>query len=77
MSMLSKVVPHSLAKGFCNSGLINTETGTFGRAIGDVVVTLAGLSTLDSMLNQLMIPLSFILIVCLVMVHWFYHALAV
>ena len=45
MSMLSKVVPHSLAKGFCNSGLINTETGTFGRAIGDIAVTLAGIAT--------------------------------
>jgi len=77
MSMLSKVVPHSLARGFCNSGLINTETGTFGRAIGDVAVTLAGLATLDKMLNTLMIPLGCILLFCLIMVRCFYHALAV
>lgn len=77
MSMLSKVVPHSLAKGFCNSGLINTETGTFGRAIGDIAVTLAGLATLDKMLNTLMIPLGCVLLFCLIMVRCFYHSLAV
>ena len=77
MSMLSKVVPHSLAKGFCNSGLINTETGTFGRAIGDIAVTLAGIATLDEMLNRLMIPLAGIMLICLIITRCFYHALAV
>ena len=77
MSMLSKVVPHSLAKGFCNSGLVNTETGTFGRAIGDIAVTLAGLTTLDRMLNTLMIPLAGIMLLCLIITRCFYHALAV
>lgn len=77
MSMLSKVVPHNLAKGFCNSGLINTETGTFGRALSDVFVTLAGLASLENMLNMLMIPLAFTMLACLAMVQYFYHALAV
>jgi hypothetical protein len=77
MSMLSKVVPHSLAKGFCNSGLVNTETGTFGRAIGDIAVTLAGLTTLDRMLTTLMIPLAGIMLLCLIITRCFYHALAV
>lgn len=77
MSALSKVVPHSLAVGVCNSGLINTETGTLGRALGDVAVTFAGLASLDLMLNILIIPLVFIIVGCIIMVQWNYRALAV
>ena len=56
MSLLSKVVSPRLAAGTFNSGLLSTELGTFGRAIGDTYISLAGLVSLDMMLNILFIP---------------------
>lgn len=43
MSLMSKMLPARLARGTCNSGLITTEVGTFGRALGNMVITVAGL----------------------------------
>eukprot|EP00567_Pseudictyota_dubia_P004627 CAMPEP_0197441166 /NCGR_PEP_ID=MMETSP1175-20131217/7500_1 /TAXON_ID=1003142 /ORGANISM="Triceratium dubium, Strain CCMP147" /LENGTH=208 /DNA_ID=CAMNT_0042971407 /DNA_START=50 /DNA_END=676 /DNA_ORIENTATION=- len=77
MSALSKVVPHSMAVGVCNSGLINTLTGTLGRAMGDVAVTLAGFVSLDEMLNVLVVPVAAVLLGCIAMVRVNYRLLDV
>merc|ERR1712194_967959 len=43
LSILSKVVPLSLAKGTFNSGFIATSITTLARANGDVFITTMGL----------------------------------
>lgn len=76
MSTLSKVVPYSLAVGTCNSGLINTEVGTIGRAIGDSLVTLLGFLDLDNLLDLLILPLLAVMAGCIVMVKMNYGVFA-
>jgi len=56
LSMLSKVVPLSLAKGTFNSGFITTALVTLARALGDCFITLMGLSSLRHLLNLLVVP---------------------
>ena len=57
MSLLSKVVPASLASGVFNAGLLATEAGTLGRACGDFIVTGVGASLpLGSFLTALQVP---------------------
>lgn len=57
MSMLSKTIPKSFAKGTFNSGLLATEAGTLGRAIGDITITLVGLPGVQYVLNWTFAPL--------------------
>mmetsp|Transcript_24733 Transcript_24733/g.36265 ORF Transcript_24733/g.36265 Transcript_24733/m.36265 type:complete len:564 (+) Transcript_24733:106-1797(+) len=77
MSTLSKVVPYSLAAGTFNSGLLNTEVGTFGRAIGDVFVTYLGFISLDNLLDALVTPLLLILLGCIIIVKLNYDVFSV
>ncbi|RLN92522.1 hypothetical protein BBJ28_00011326, partial [Nothophytophthora sp. Chile5] len=56
-SLLSKTIPKSFAKGTFNSGLLATEAGTFGRAIGDVAITVVGLPGIQYVLNWTFAPL--------------------
>ncbi|TDH72241.1 hypothetical protein CCR75_002747 [Bremia lactucae] len=58
MSLLSKTIPKSFAKGTFNSGLLATEAGTFGRAIGDVAITVVGLPGIRYVLNWTFAPLT-------------------
>lgn len=52
MSLLSKVIPRKWSKGIINVGLLATESGTFGRVVGDALLaTMAG-HGLDTMLND-------------------------
>lgn len=58
MSLLSKTIPSSWAKGTFNSGLLATEAGTFGRVIGDGFVSVVSfVSTGDELLNGIYIPI--------------------
>uniref|UniRef100_K3X6Z1 SPX domain-containing protein n=1 Tax=Globisporangium ultimum (strain ATCC 200006 / CBS 805.95 / DAOM BR144) TaxID=431595 RepID=K3X6Z1_GLOUD len=57
MSLLSKTIPKAFAKGTFNSGLLATEAGTLGRAIGDVMITLVGLPGIQYVLNWTFVPL--------------------
>jgi hypothetical protein len=41
MSLLSKTIPKSWAKGIFNSGFLATEAGTLARSIGDVMISAA------------------------------------
>jgi hypothetical protein len=67
MSLLSKIVHPKLAAGTFNSGLLATELGTFGRAIGDTAISAAGFISLDEMLNLLNMP-NLALLICSVAV---------
>lgn len=57
MSLLSKTIPKAFAKGTFNSGLLATEAGTLGRAIGDVAITVVGLPGIQYVLNWTFLPL--------------------
>ena len=56
MSTLSKVVHPKLAAGTFNSGLLATELGTLGRAVGDTAISAAGFVSMDEMINLLNFP---------------------
>ncbi|CAN0408862.1 unnamed protein product [Ascophyllum nodosum] len=49
MSITSKVIPDRLASGTWNSGFLTTEAGTFGRFVGNVLITTMGMLTLSSL----------------------------
>ncbi|OQR84467.1 Major Facilitator Superfamily (MFS) [Achlya hypogyna] len=63
MSLLSKTIPKSFARGTFNAGLLATEAGTLGRALGDGAVSLAGLHGMDHVLNDTFIPMALITLV--------------
>ena len=42
MSLLSKVIPRKWSKGIINVGLLATESGTFGRVVGDFLLAYIG-----------------------------------
>ena len=76
MSLLSKVVPPSLARGTFNSGLLATEAGTFGRAVGDMLVTLVGASLpSQDMLEALNVPNFVLSTIVLVFINRYYALL--
>ena len=57
MSLLSKTIPKTWAKGLFNVGLLATEAGTLGRAVGDVFITWCGLDSISHLLNNMFISL--------------------
>mmetsp|Transcript_15380 Transcript_15380/g.31200 ORF Transcript_15380/g.31200 Transcript_15380/m.31200 type:complete len:526 (-) Transcript_15380:94-1671(-) len=74
-SVLSKVIPTSLASGTLNSGLLATTVGTFGRACGDAFITIVGLVDLRHVLNMLFVPSFLILALDLALIWWNYGIL--
>ena len=52
MSLLSKAIPPRYSKGLFNVGLLATESGTLGRAVGDVILTLCGSGGMSRILNN-------------------------
>ncbi|KAF0690550.1 Aste57867_18066 [Aphanomyces stellatus] len=63
MSLLSKTIPKSFARGTFNSGLLATEAGTLGRALGDGAVSLAGIHGIQYVLNDTFIPMAVLTLV--------------
>merc|ERR1711937_1071139 len=58
MSLLSKKIPTSWAKGTFNSGFLATEAGTLARSVGDVVISAAiQMFGLKNLLNGLFAPM--------------------
>lgn len=51
MSLLSRSIPQCYRRGFWNVGLLATESGTLGRAVGDVILTMCGSAGLQYVLN--------------------------
>lgn len=68
MALLSKTLPRQWARGTFNSGLLATEAGTFGRVVGDFLISAAGLVGLERVLNLTFVPtavfVSAMLLVC-------------
>ena len=57
MSLLSKSIPTSWAKGIFNTGFLATEAGTLARSVGDVGITLAEQRVEGSrILNAIFVP---------------------
>ncbi|KAL7486845.1 hypothetical protein ACHAW6_012426 [Cyclotella cf. meneghiniana] len=52
MSLLSKSIPLHYRRGFWNVGLLATESGTLGRAVGDVILTICGSGGIQYILNN-------------------------
>eukprot|EP00216_Chloropicon_sp_CCMP2111_P001757 CAMPEP_0198240682 /NCGR_PEP_ID=MMETSP1446-20131203/5714_1 /TAXON_ID=1461542 ORGANISM="Unidentified sp, Strain CCMP2111" /NCGR_SAMPLE_ID=MMETSP1446 /ASSEMBLY_ACC=CAM_ASM_001112 /LENGTH=750 /DNA_ID=CAMNT_0043923429 /DNA_START=160 /DNA_END=2412 /DNA_ORIENTATION=+ len=42
MSLLSKKIPEGMARGICNAGLLATQSGSFGRLTGNMLITAYG-----------------------------------
>jgi len=77
LSMLSKVVPLSLAKGTFNSGFIATAITTLARALGDVTITVMGLASLRQLLNLLVVPCLMTTLACIALSCLYRHKLSV
>ena len=76
MSLLSKTIPNSWAKGTFNSGFLATEAGTFARSAGDALISaVAGIFGIDMLLNGLFAPMALLCIVSLLMVYFSYDKL--
>ncbi|KAL3926651.1 MAG: hypothetical protein SGBAC_013390 [Bacillariaceae sp.] len=66
MSLLSKVIPKSWAKGIFNSGFLATEAGTAARSIGDVLISaMATWAGFENLLNATFLPLLVSVVVCI------------
>jgi MFS family permease len=52
MSLLSKTIPKSWSSGILNVGLLATEAGTLGRAVGDLYLSFCGAGGLDHLINR-------------------------
>lgn len=76
-SLMSKVVPSSLATGTFNSGLFATLVGTGGRASGDLFITLMGLISIRHLLNLLIIPGSVLVAISIALIQANYEILGV
>lgn len=67
-STLSKVIPTALASGTFNSGLLATLVDTFGRACGDMFISMVGFINLRQLMNLLFIPGFCTMFTCLVLI---------
>ena len=76
MSLLSKTIPRSWSDGFFNVGLLATEAGTLGRAIGDVLLTACGASGMELLLNRIFGIMAALSVMCLGLSYRYYHLLA-
>ena len=72
MSLLSKAIPKHYRKGFWNVGLLATESGTLGRSVGDVILTLCGSGGLEHILNNAFGSMAIISIGTIVITKCFY-----
>eukprot|EP00547_Thalassionema_nitzschioides_P016474 CAMPEP_0194236798 /NCGR_PEP_ID=MMETSP0158-20130606/3970_1 /TAXON_ID=33649 /ORGANISM="Thalassionema nitzschioides, Strain L26-B" /LENGTH=837 /DNA_ID=CAMNT_0038970649 /DNA_START=297 /DNA_END=2810 /DNA_ORIENTATION=+ len=76
-SLMSKMVPSTLAEGTFNSGLLATLVGTSGQAIADLFITLMGLCSIENLLNLMVIPSMLLLMMSILLIQRQYSNLAV
>lgn len=70
MSLLSKSIPSSWAKGIFNTGFLATEAGTLARSVGDVWITLAERDMgVEGILDLIFVPLLVLCGASLLLVH--------
>mmetsp|Transcript_209 Transcript_209/g.290 ORF Transcript_209/g.290 Transcript_209/m.290 type:complete len:806 (+) Transcript_209:206-2623(+) len=72
MSLLSKTIPASYAKGTFNSGFLATEYGTLGRAVADIYISYIGVYGIESLLNNVFITLGGVTFVTTIIVGFTY-----
>jgi MFS family permease len=71
-SLLSKVLPLSLASGIFNAGFNSTLMGTLGRVVGNALVSFAGSDGIDHIENNLFVPLTGLSgLTLIVLIVWF------
>ena len=76
MSMLSKTIPTSWAKGTFNSGFLATEAGTLARSVGDVIISnVMGIYGVENLLDGLFTPMALLCASSLVTVYYTYSHL--
>jgi len=73
MSILSKLISPALAKGTWNSGLLATEAGTCGRALSDIMISIAGTSMQAELINALFLPSMFCMVAAVAITLRYYH----
>lgn len=76
MSLLSKSIPVHYRRGFWNVGLLATESGTLGRAVGDVILTICGSGGIQHILNYAFGAMSIFSMTTIAMTCRFYNYLA-
>lgn len=67
-SLLSKIMPTSLALGILNSGFISTQAGTAGRAVGNFSTSITG--GLGDIENYTFISVVIAIVISLGLVFW-------
>lgn len=75
MSLLSKTIPKSWARGTFNAGFLGTESGTLARSIGDVLISLAAVKGVSGMLNAIFFQMFCLALVSVILVHKYYDRL--
>ena len=75
MSLLSKTIPKSWARGTFNAGFLGTESGTLARALGDVLISLAAAKGVAEMLNTIFFQMFCLALVSVILVHRYYDRL--
>lgn len=75
MSLLSKTIPKSWARGTFNAGFLGTESGTLARSIGDVLISLAAVKGVAGMLNVIFFQMFCLALVSVILVHKYYDRL--
>ena len=72
MSLLSQTIPKSWSRGIFNVGLLATEAGTFGRAIGDVLLSIWSFHGMGALLNETFQTMSLASAVTLAVTYYFF-----
>ncbi|CAB9529822.1 SPX domain-containing membrane protein OsI [Seminavis robusta] len=75
MSLLSKTIPKSWSRGIFNVGLLATEAGTFGRAVGDLLLSAWGFEGVGTLLNHTFRTMSICSAFSLALTMYFYEDL--
>ena len=75
MSLLSKTIPKSWARGTFNSGFLATEAGTAARSIGDVLISLGAVNGVSGMLNYIFLQMFCLALITVLLVHKYYDRL--
>jgi MFS family permease len=75
MSLLSKTIPPYYSRGVLNVGLLATEAGTLGRAVGDVILTVCGSRGLEYILNNAFGSMAVLSIGTIALTRYFYDHL--
>jgi hypothetical protein len=75
MSLLSKTIPKSWAKGTFNAGFLATEAGTLARSIGDILISIAAMKGVSGMLDRIFFEMLCLSLITVFLVHKYFGRL--